>query len=268
MVHVLRWQWPIEPARRETECSVQIALHFNNIDGSCRSEVNPAETILLVRFSPKTPHSADLREVLDMQEQRWLPGVNSSPKPSAIINPTDSLFFAVLPEVSAAVRIRQLAQSLRLKHALRGSPLPAGQLHISLFSLGNHVGLPSGLPAATEAVSQLAQNAFTVQFNNVLTFRYKSRLSGGYPIVLCGDEGVIGLELLHQGLMDALSRTEFKGTRKNLTPHVTLLYDDRKIPADRVAPIEWSVREFVLLRRHIGQNRPYSVLGRWPLCGK
>ena len=200
-----------------------------------------------------------------MQEQMSFLGSDFLPKPSAHIDPTDTLFFAVMPEASAAVRIRQLAQDLRLQHALRGLPLPAGQLHISLFGLGSHVGLPLDLPVATEAASQLAQNAFKVQFNNVLSFRYKSRISGGYPFVLCGDEGVIGLETLHQGLIDALSHTKFRGVRGSFNPHVTLLYDDRQVPAHTVEPIEWDVHEFVLLRRHINQHRPYSVLGRWPL---
>ncbi|MES2073016.1 MAG: 2'-5' RNA ligase family protein [Pseudomonadota bacterium] len=200
-----------------------------------------------------------------MQEQMSLLGFGSSPKPRVPIDPTDKLFFAVMPEASAAARIRQLAQDLRFQHALRGLALPAGQLHISLFSLGNHVGLPLDLPDATAAASQLAQHAFKVQFNNVLSFRYQSRLSGGYPFVLCGDEGVIGLETLQQGLIEALSHTRFKGVRGSFKPHVTLLYDYRQVPAHTVEPIEWGVHEFVLLRRHINQNRPYSVLGRWPL---
>ncbi len=203
-----------------------------------------------------------------MQEQISFPGSDSSPRPVRPVDPTDKLFFAVMPEASAAVRIRQLAQDLRLQHALRGLALPAGQLHISLVGLGNHVGLPLNLSEATEAVSQLAQNAFKVQFNNVLSFRYKSRISGGYPFVLCGDEGVIGLETLHQGLMDALSHTRFRGMRGSFTPHVTLLYDYRQVSAHTVDPIEWRVHEFVLLRRHINQHRPYSVLGRWPLLSK
>jgi 2'-5' RNA ligase len=47
------------------------------------------------------------------------------------------------------------------------------------------------------------------------------------------------------------------------TPHVTLLYDDMTVPPQGVTPVEWSVREFVLLHSHIGQARPYNVLARF-----
>jgi 2'-5' RNA ligase len=47
------------------------------------------------------------------------------------------------------------------------------------------------------------------------------------------------------------------------TPHVTLLYDDVTAPPQGVTPVEWTVREFVLLHSHIGQARPYNVLARF-----
>jgi 2'-5' RNA ligase len=37
------------------------------------------------------------------------------------------------------------------------------------------------------------------------------------------------------------------------------------VPEHGVAPVSWSVNELVLLHSHIGQNLPYTVLGRWPL---
>jgi 2'-5' RNA ligase len=48
---------------------------------------------------------------------------------------------------------------------------------------------------------------------------------------------------------------------------MTLLYDWKSIPEQTVAPIQWTAREFVLIQSHVGQNRPYTVLSRWPLRG-
>lgn len=189
-----------------------------------------------------------------------LPGFDSPQEP------TDRLFFAVLPENPVAARIAQLTDALRLEHGLHGAGIHAEQLHISLLSLGDHVGLPHDLlAAATSAAAQIAQAAFRVRFDTVQTFRNKSRISRGYPIVLCGNEGVVGLETLYQALASTFLRLGFKAMPANITPHMTLLYDRQSVPKHMVAPVEWDVREFVLLNRHINQKRPYSVLGKWPL---
>ncbi|PFH10729.1 2'-5' RNA ligase [Collimonas sp. PA-H2] len=180
--------------------------------------------------------------------------------------PTDRLLFAVLPAKPAATRIEQVTQALRLEHDLHGAAVHTGQLHITLAILGEYLGLPHDvLAAATGAASQIEQTAFRVRFDHVQTFRNKSSVSGNYPIVLCGDEGVIGLETLHQGLAGRLRRFGVKGIPASMTPHVTLLYEPEPVPSHAVAAVEWTVREFVLLHRHIGQNLPYSILGRWPL---
>lgn len=189
-----------------------------------------------------------------------LPGFDSSQKP------TDRLLFAVLPEKPAIARIVQLTRALRLEHDLRGAVVHPEQLHITLVILGEYLGVPPDLlAAATGAAAQIAQTAFRVRFDYVQTFRNKSRTTGNYPVVLCGDEGVIGLETLHQDLTGRLRNLGFRGIPTNITPHVTMLYEPEPVSSHAVAAIEWTVREFVLLQRHIDQYLPYTVLGSWPL---
>jgi len=189
-----------------------------------------------------------------------LPGFDSSQQP------TDRLLFAVFPEKPAVARIEQLTHALRLEHDLRGAVVHAEQLHITLVILGEYLGVPPDLlAAAAGAAAQIAQTAFRVRFDYVQTFRNKSRTTGNYPVVLCGDEGVVGLETLHQDLTGRLRNLGFKGISTSITPHVTMLYEPAPVASHAVAAIEWTVREFVLLQRHIGQHLPYSVLGRWPL---
>ncbi|NKI67914.1 2'-5' RNA ligase [Collimonas pratensis] len=189
-----------------------------------------------------------------------LPGFDSQQRP------TDRLLFAVLPEKPAVARIEQLTRALCREHDLRGAAVHAEQLHITLVILGEYWGVPPDLlAAATSAASQISQSAFKVRFDYVQTFRNKSRTTGNYPVVLCGDEGLIGLETLHQDLTGRLRNLGFKGISASLTPHVTMLYEPEPVPSHAVVAVEWTVHEFVLLRRHINQYLPYSILGQWPL---
>jgi 2'-5' RNA ligase len=47
-------------------------------------------------------------------------------------------------------------------------------------------------------------------------------------------------------------------------PHMTLCYSHQAVPAQAVAPLEWTVR-FALLHNLRGSSGPYEVLGEWPL---
>ena len=180
--------------------------------------------------------------------------------------PTDRFLFAVLPEKAAAAHIEQLAHALRHEHGLHGAAIHAEQLHITLVGLGEHWELPHELlAAAAGAAAQITQAVFKVHFDYVQTFRNKSRVSGHYPVVLCGDEGLIGLETLYQSLAGRLRLLGLKSIPASITPHVTLLYEPVPVPSHAVAAVEWTVREFMLLQRHIDQRRPYSIIGRWPL---
>jgi 2'-5' RNA ligase len=49
-------------------------------------------------------------------------------------------------------------------------------------------------------------------------------------------------------------------SQASYTPHVTMLYDDVTAAPQSVAPVEWTVRELVLLHSHIDQGRPYTIL--------
>lgn len=198
-----------------------------------------------------------------LQDDRSLPSVESPP------SPTDRIFFAVMPGEAATARAQQLAQTLRQKYDLHGSLIDTAHLHVTLLFVGNYVGYPNDtIEAARLAAARVVHAPCRVQFNQALTFRNKSGVSHRYPTVLCGDEGVIGMEALHQNLADSLNRFGFARRPSTMTPHMTLLYDNKKIITQAVPPIEFDVDEFVLLNRHIGQHREYSVLGRWSLRDK
>jgi 2'-5' RNA ligase len=178
--------------------------------------------------------------------------------------PANSVFFALYPNPCAARRLHRLAWHLRHKHGLNGRPLADRRLHVSLCNVGDYTRLTSGAAAAIdEAMATITMRPFLVAFNEAKSFKSGQK----QPVVLVGDDGVAGLMLFQRELVAALDKTAI-GRRKQraYNPHVTLLYDDRRIPDQPVEPISWIVREFALVCSLHGQGR-HIRLARWPLRG-
>jgi 2'-5' RNA ligase len=177
---------------------------------------------------------------------------------------TDGLFFAVYPDAAAAERIAALAQELRREHGLKGKPHVASRLHVTLHHLGNHVGLPPLLvSAANEAAAEVAAAPFVVGFDRVASFKRAVRL----PFVLRGGDGVEALLAFQQLLGAALKKAGLgPWVHPQFIPHLTLLYDNRCVAEQRVDPIVWTVREFVLVRSLLGRSQ-HVPLARWALTG-
>ncbi len=176
---------------------------------------------------------------------------------------TDRLFFAALPDPAVTQSIVQLVQMLQRQHNLHGTPIESHKLHVSLLPLGDFPGLPENFVAAVEKVAgTLEVHSFTVRLDRVCSFSGKP---GHLPLVLLGSQGETGFIGLYAALLDAMQvGRNTTLTVRNFTPHMTLLYGP-KLADVEVEPIEWPVREFVLLRSHINMGLPYDVLGRWAL---
>ena len=194
-----------------------------------------------------------------MGEQLSLVGVEGSRQPA------DGLFFAVLPEEVAAADISRLAQHQSRAHGLKGEPILADRLHVSLHNIGGYAGRPRGIVAAgCEAGGAVEMSSFDVAFDRVMSFG--GRL-GNHPLVLRGGDGIVGLLALHRHLGLALQKVGlWRWVKLQYEPHVTLLYDDRCLAEQPVDPVRWTVREFVLVHSLHGQGR-YVIVGRWPLRG-
>jgi 2'-5' RNA ligase len=173
------------------------------------------------------------------------------------------LYFLVFPEQRAAARIETLARRYRAEYGFRGKPRPTSIFHVSLQNLGQYDELPLSAineRKANDAAAQVKANPFVVMFNRVESF---SGGGGRYPLVLRGDDGVVGLEMLGRSLGVSMRMAGLKA-RFDFTPHLTLLYGERPIRERFIQPISWTVREFVLVRSLIGKSK-YIRLGRWPL---
>lgn len=179
--------------------------------------------------------------------------------------PSDRLFLAVQPDADAAARIAALARTLRDRHRVRGRPLDEARMHVTLQYFGEFAGLPEGLVAAVASVVDgLALHAFDVAFDQAASFGGGARRR---PWVLRGSqEALARLHDLHAllGARLAAAGVRVEG-RAGFVPHLTLLYADRALPPQAIAPIAWTVRELVLVDSLVGRGE-HRVLRRWPLA--
>ena len=175
---------------------------------------------------------------------------------------TDSLFLAIYPDEAAASRIHDEAARIRTEHKLRTPPIPAHRLHITLHYLGAFAGLPADvIEQARAAASSIETPAFDLQLDRIETFASRRPKR---PLVIAGDANEACsafVDTLDKALQTA---GIFVKSHPQFIPHVTLLYDEHRIARRSIEPIEWTVREFALVRSLLGRSQ-HEVLARWPL---
>jgi RNA 2',3'-cyclic 3'-phosphodiesterase len=177
----------------------------------------------------------------------------------------DNFFLAIQPGAAAASSIIAMAQGVCRQYQLRGRPFDAARLHVSLLNLSHlHESLPKLIEFADKVASLLTIAPFGVRFARVVSFSGNSQVPRTHPIVLLGGD-TQGVERLLRAQVDAMKAISVGTKPRRFVPHMTLLYDNKNVPEHTVAPISWTVDEYVLIQSHVGQHRPYSVLGRWPL---
>ena len=193
-----------------------------------------------------------------MHSQPSLPGIDVEPIP------TDRLFFAIFPDTDTAASIEQFARSLREKHGLHGKLLATERFHISLQPVGDFAGVPPdtlSMAGKAAGVAAAVTAPFEIVFDRAMSFAGQP---GNYAFVLRGSNGDSTLVAFHQALGEAMERAGIKLKASHYTPHMTLLYGDRRIAEQMIEPVALRVREFVLVRSLI-RRQQYVPLARWPL---
>jgi 2'-5' RNA ligase len=171
---------------------------------------------------------------------------------------TDRLFLAILPDEETAARIAAKARHLRVSHGLTGKGVRPEHFHVTLCHLGDGIGLPPDVvDRVRERAASVTMPAFRVSFDRAESFKNGA-------LVLRGDDGTIGLEVLQQRLSDALDGQPRQA--RAFTPHVTLLRDSYRVPEQRIEPIDWTVREVVLVHSLLGRTT-HRHIARWSLTG-
>ena len=177
--------------------------------------------------------------------------------------PENGLYFLTFPDDATAHRIAALAHHCRREYGLRAPPLLSWRFHVSLQNVGRYgaLGVPETVVLkASNAAANVKASPFAVMFNRVESF---SGRDGHHPLVLRGDDGVVGLEMLNRSLGVSMRMAGLKASL-NFTPHLTLSYGERLIKERLIQPISWTVREFALIHSLYGKTK-YIPLGCWPL---
>jgi RNA 2',3'-cyclic 3'-phosphodiesterase len=178
------------------------------------------------------------------------PHTRSFPQPTA--------FFALYPPRGIAGLIDRMFTA----GELAGSLIQRERRHISLNNLGGDPPYTSSFIArACDAASQVRAPPFVVALNQVISFQTRTPAK---PRVLIGEDGVIGVLMLHHAIHEVLANEGLaRGRERNITPHLTLSWEEGSGPRKVIEPVRWRVSEFHLILSVPGVG--HEVLGCWPL---
>lgn len=171
--------------------------------------------------------------------------------------PHVNLFFALRPPPPLLPRIETLGRGLKLAHGLGGQPIGQDRLHATLACVQYpRYPLRDVISRAASVGAQLRYQRFPVRFESTQSFDVRRNR---YPFVLRGgSERLIGF---HRALSAQMRRAGLE-ISLSFTPHITLLWADRWVEEYPIAPISWTVEDFVLVMSVVGQSR-HILLGRW-----
>lgn len=177
---------------------------------------------------------------------------------------TNKLLFLAQMDAVTASPVDALVENVRRRDGLVGPSIPIERRHVTIHHIGNFPEVWDEVVDPCRAAGDtVAMPPFVAAFDRLTSFR---GAHGNSPLVLLGDDGVIGLRILHRLLGEALGRS-FAGRwqpKRFFTPHVTLLYDSQRIHERPIEPVSWMVREFMLVNSLVGLGR-HDVLARWTL---
>lgn len=167
------------------------------------------------------------------------------------------LFFAAWPTPDVQDALHEIA--LQAQAECGGRAVTARNIHLTLAFLGNvdRARLP-GLEALAAAV---AGAPCDLVIDRIGYWRDNRILWAG--VERCPEP----LTALVAALCGALRAIDFRVDARPYVPHVTLLRNARRAPAQPgLGPIAWPVRDLALIESAPrGRERVYEVLRRWPL---
>ncbi|HUA79870.1 MAG TPA: RNA 2',3'-cyclic phosphodiesterase [Dyella sp.] len=168
--------------------------------------------------------------------------------------PTDRLFLAIFPDTPHAARLTAIADRYLADRRLGAGAVKADRLHVTVFHLGDYIGLPPGLAAnAAEALSRLVAEPFAVRFDQIGSFGKRTFKS---PLVLGATDGNDALHALHKQLATHLRACGLgQHTHGSFTPHMTMAYGKATMPLEKMEPVVWPVGEVRLVHSLLGQTR-------------
>ena len=170
----------------------------------------------------------------------------------------ERLIFMLLLEVASAASAVGVASGLLDQYGIQAKLLRYGRLHISLHLVGDFRRLRDKfIFAASRAADSIKLQPFEVCFDHVVTFPH-SRPGNRATVLLGGSPELVDLQ---RHLADAMIRN---GLKANLgfNPHVTLFYSGLAVPLQRVRPVRFVIKDFLLVHSELWLSK-YNILSRW-----
>jgi 2'-5' RNA ligase len=170
---------------------------------------------------------------------------------------TARLFFAVWPAPEVQRALGEIARGARSECG--GRAIPAENIHLTLVFLGN---LPRERLAALETLGPAVRGRrFDLTVDRLEYWRHNRILWAGTSA--CPE----ALQALVSSLQEAVAGSEFRFDQRPYVPHVTLLRNARRAPANERCPaVAWPVDGFALVESAPRERgRAYQVLRSWPL---
>ena len=170
-----------------------------------------------------------------------------------------NLFFALRPPGTVGAIIDTLGTRLQRVHRLHGAKIARACLHATVAAAQDQRHSPQEIIARARSAGQRVRyKPFNLRFEWTQSFDvHRDR----HPFVLRGDLKV--LRDFRQHLCAEMAQTGL-AVANSYTPHVTLLWADRRVEAYPIAPIDWPVTDFVLVSSVFGQSR-HDILDHWQL---
>ncbi|MEI9929259.1 MAG: 2'-5' RNA ligase family protein [Rhizomicrobium sp.] len=173
-----------------------------------------------------------------------------------------NLFFALLPTPETVAPIATLGETVCGAHGLRGRPIWPDRLHLTLLPVGSPKwDLAEIVRRARNAARRVRAAPFEIALDITESFYVRDR----HPFVLGSGDGVQKLTALRKHLAFEMAREGFQDlSRSPFSAHMTLMWADHGVDEYPIAPIRWTVRDFVLVMSLVGRSR-HEYLARWPL---
>ncbi|HET8883379.1 MAG TPA: RNA 2',3'-cyclic phosphodiesterase [Solimonas sp.] len=173
------------------------------------------------------------------------------------------LFFALWPGEAVRKACSDATRELKVKLQPSGYLSAPERYHMTMLFLGDRVSAAHEA-SAVQAARLVRMAPFTLTLDHAGSFRNTRNV----PWWLGPRRTPPQLSLLHDRLRDAMLRTDTPIERMRFSPHLTVLRADRPLPPTPIAPVEWPIDEFVLIRSRLDlQPIAYEIVGRWPLAG-
>lgn len=168
-----------------------------------------------------------------------------------------SLFFAHKPALETRLAIAEFGQGLIRAHRLQGHVMDAGRLHVTLAAASaQQPSLQEAIWRARMLAAEIQGAACHICFNVAGSFRNPDR----YPFVLRG-EGMTQLANFRARLCETMRRAGF-AVSSGFSPHMTLIWADRRVEDNPIVPISWPIEDFELVLSAEGHH---IQIGRWRL---